>query len=93
MNGIHFPTSDIILVGIIILVVLVSICLEAVTLSQAIRNRKVMKGTQELVHKVMGTQLRITAMALKRLAEMSNDSYDIELAKRAEEVYREHCKC
>lgn len=90
MPGIHFPPSDIILVGIIILVILVSICLECVTLSKAINNRKVNERTYALVYKVMGSQLLLTYIALRRVADMSGDEEDIEAATKAEEAYREH---
>jgi hypothetical protein len=90
MLGIHFPPSDIVLVGVIILVILVSICLELVTLSKAIMNRKVNERTYAMVHRVLGSQLLITSIAMKRVAAMSGHEDDVEAFTRAEEAYRDH---
>ncbi len=93
MNGITFPASDIILVAIIILVVLVNVVLNVVTLSKAINNRKVNERTYGLVQKFLGSQLSITAMAMKKVADTTGDEHDIEMAKKAEQAYRDHCGC
>ena len=93
MNGITFPTSDIILVTIIILVVLVNVVLNLVTLAKAIGNRKVNERTYVLVQKFLGSHLLITAMALRRVAQMSGDAHDADLASKAEQAYRDHAGC
>lgn len=93
MFGVTFPTSDIILVGLILFVVGLSICLEAVTLSKAINNRKVNERTFFLVHRVLGTQLHITSIALRRVADLTGHEDDIIAAMAAEEAHREHMNC
>lgn len=90
MTVIQFPASDIILVGVIIFVILISICLQAFTLSRALLNKKVNERTYDMVHRFLGSQLRITSLSLRRVADITQDQDDICMAKEAEKAYREH---
>lgn len=56
----------------------------------ALATQKLGKKTHRMVNSAMGIQLRISALALRRLAQMTGNPEDIAAAELAEQVYAEH---
>lgn len=50
----------------------------------------VARDTHTLVNANMGRQLKISAVALRRVADITNDADDISAAEDAESIYQEH---
>jgi hypothetical protein len=53
---------------------------------------KVTNDTHTLVNSNMGIQLRLNTVALKRIAELTNDPKDVVAAELADTAYQEHLK-
>jgi hypothetical protein len=59
-------------------------------LVSVLKSKKIIRDTHTLVNSRMGIQLRLTAVALHRLAIITKEPGDIEAAQLAQAQYDEH---